>query len=180
MESTIRGTWLPEHPRHESDDRKPRRRVVVTGIGVIAPSGIGIDALWDVLRRGESTITPITRFDVSEYPVRIAAQVPDFRPRQFMTALKARTASRFCHLTFAASRLAVDNGRVAAAQLDTVRTGFFLGTSVGRPRWARTRARRSAITGHAGCIAPCPSPHRRTRRRPWPQRNSASQDRSSP
>ena len=108
-----------------------RRRVVVTGIGVIAPSGIGIDALWDVLRRGESTITPITRFDVSEYPVRIAAQVPDFRPRQFMTALKARTASRFCHLTFAASRLAVDNGRVAAAQLDTVRTGFFLGTSVG-------------------------------------------------
>ena len=124
---------MPEHVRKDPGEAGSRiaRRVVVTGIGVVAPSGIGVDVLWDVLRSGESAIGPITRFDVSEYPVRVAAQVPDFRARQFMTALKARTASRFCHLTFAASRLAVDDARVAQRQLDSARAGFFLGSSVG-------------------------------------------------
>jgi 3-oxoacyl-[acyl-carrier-protein] synthase II len=133
MDPTIDGTWLPECPLQHRDESgfRGERRVVVTGMGVVAPSGIGTDALWNVLRGGESTIGPITRFDVSEYPVRIAAQVPDFRPRQYMTALKARTASRFCQLTFAASRLAVDDGRVAPADLDSGRAGFFLGSSVG-------------------------------------------------
>src|SRR4029450_11633613 len=67
------------------------RRIVVTGMGIVAPSGIGADALWTALRRRESAVQPLTRFDVSRYPVRIAAEIPDFRPRQFMTVLKART-----------------------------------------------------------------------------------------
>ena len=129
MEPTLERAWLPEPAREHLE--QTGRRVVVTGIGVIAPSGIGIDALWDVLRRGEVTARPITRFDVSEYPVRSAAQVPEFRPRRFMTALKARTASRFCHLTFAASRLAVDDARVSPGDLESSRTGFVLGSSLG-------------------------------------------------
>jgi len=107
------------------------RRIVVTGIGIVAPSGLGADALWTTLRRGESEIRPITRFDVSQYPVRIAAQVPEFRPRQFMTALKARTASRFCQITIAASRLAVDDARLPGDALTSIRAGLFLGTSAG-------------------------------------------------
>ncbi len=107
------------------------RRIAVTGIGIVAPSGVGTEALWTLLRRGESAIRPITRFDVSRYPVRIAAQVPEFRPRQFMTALKARTASRFCQLTIAASRLAVDDAGMAGDALASLRAGLFLGTSAG-------------------------------------------------
>lgn len=107
------------------------RRIVVTGVGLVAPSGIGGDALWSVLRRGESCVRPICRFDVSQYPVRIAAQVPEFRPRHFMTALKARTASRFCQLTLAASRLAVEDARVPSPVLASARAGLFLGTSAG-------------------------------------------------
>jgi 3-oxoacyl-[acyl-carrier-protein] synthase II len=107
------------------------RRIVVTGIGIVAPSGIGTDLLWRMLRRGESAIRPITRFDVSRYPVRIAAEVPEFRPRQFMTALKARSASRFCQLTIAASRLAVDDAGLGGDALASLRAGLFLGTSAG-------------------------------------------------
>ena len=107
------------------------RRIVVTGMGIVAPSGIGADALWTALRRGDSAVQPITRFDVSRYPVRIAAEVPDFRPRQFMTALKARTASRFCQLTIAASRLAVEDAGVPVNALASLDAGLFLGTSAG-------------------------------------------------
>jgi 3-oxoacyl-[acyl-carrier-protein] synthase II len=107
------------------------RRVVVTGMGIIAPSGIGVDALWSTLRRGDSVVRPITRFDVSGYPVRIAAEVPDFRPRVFMTALKARIASRFCQLAIAASRLAAEDAGLAGSGLASVRAGLFLGTSAG-------------------------------------------------
>jgi 3-oxoacyl-[acyl-carrier-protein] synthase II len=104
---------------------------VVTGLGVVAPSGVGAEAMWDALRCGVGIPRAVTRFDVSEYPVRIAAQVPEFRPRQFMTALKARTASRFCQLTIAASRLAVEDAHVAEAALASPRAGLFLGTSEG-------------------------------------------------
>src|SRR5262249_56961691 len=108
-----------------------RRRVVVTGLGVVAPSGVGAETKWDVLRRGVGAVRPVTRFDVSEYPVRIAAQIPEFRPRQFMTALKARTASRFCQLTIAASRLAVEDADLADTALSSSRAGLFLRTPQG-------------------------------------------------
>ncbi len=117
--------------RRTSIPAETARRIVVTGIGIVAPSGIGTDRLWSALRRGESAVQPITRFDVSAYPVRIAAEVPDFRPRQFMTALKARTASRFCQLTITAARLAVEDSGLRGDALASLTAGLFLGTSAG-------------------------------------------------
>jgi len=130
MESSLQERWLAR--RHPGESvLETRRRVVVTGLGIVAPSGVGADAMWEALCLGISAVRPVTRFDVSEYPVRIAAQIPEFRPRQFMTALKARTASRFCQLTIAASRLAVDDARLAQAALASPRAALFLGTSEG-------------------------------------------------
>src|SRR5262245_61728232 len=133
MEPSLQEGWLARRGPAEqtAEQTHERRRVVVTGLGVVAPSGVGAETMWDVLRRGVGAVRPVTRFDVSEYPVRIAAQIPEFRPRQFMTALKARTASRFCQLAIAASRLAVDDGRVAGSALASTRAGLFLGTSAG-------------------------------------------------
>ncbi len=130
MEEHLHEVWSARLP---AGDVRPdgRRRVVVTGLGVVAPSGVGAAALWDVLRRGDSCIRPITHFDVTGYRVRIAAQIPEFRPRQFMTGLKARTASRFCQLTIAASRLAVEDACVQADVLASSRAGLVLGTSAG-------------------------------------------------
>lgn len=117
--------------RRTNRPTETERRVVVTGIGVVAPSGVGAEPLWTLLRRGASAVHPITRFDVSGYPVRIAAEVPDFRPRQFMTALKARTASRFCQLAIASSRLAVEDAGLRDDALASLHAGLFLGTSAG-------------------------------------------------
>src|SRR4029077_19891049 len=102
------------------------------------------------------------RFDVSEYPVRIAAEVPAFRPRQFMTALKARTASRFCQLTIAASRLAVDDAPLGNSELSSPRAGLFLGTSEGPAQVAEDQAALFREHGPVGVPATRPftlSPH---------------------
>jgi 3-oxoacyl-[acyl-carrier-protein] synthase II len=107
------------------------RRVVVTGIGLVASSGIGIEALWKTLVDGGSAVRPVSSFDVSDYPVQIAAQVPDFRPRDFMTGMRARGGGRYCQLAVAATRLAVEDACVPDAALASARAGLFLGTASG-------------------------------------------------
>ena len=61
-----------------------KRRVVVTGIGVITPLGITVESFWNALIQGKSGVVPITRFDVSDYPVRIAAEVKGFEPTDYI------------------------------------------------------------------------------------------------
>jgi 3-oxoacyl-[acyl-carrier-protein] synthase II len=108
-----------------------RRRVVITGIGVVAPSGIGTEALWEHLITGRSAVRMIEGFDVSAHPVKIAAQVPSFNARHFLGPAKARGLGRFCHLSMAATRLAVRDARPPEGMLATPRTGLYLGTSAG-------------------------------------------------
>lgn len=107
------------------------RRVVVTGVGLVASSGIGLDALWQCLLDGGSTVRPVSSFDVSDYAVQIAAQVPDFRPRDFMTGIRARGGGRYCQLAVAATRLAVEDARMREDALASSRAGLFLGTASG-------------------------------------------------
>src|SRR5262249_23979027 len=130
MELTVREHELLR-PRSGGGFVETRRRVVVTGLGIVAPSGLGAEAMWEMLRHGDTAVGAVTRLDVSEDPVHIAAQIPEFRPRQFMTTLKARTASRVCQLTIAASRLAVQDASLGGASLASARAGLFLGTSEG-------------------------------------------------
>jgi 3-oxoacyl-[acyl-carrier-protein] synthase II len=99
-----------------------RRRVVVTGIGPVAPVGIGRDAFWDALVAGRSGIREVTRFDASEFPVRIAGEV-DLDPEEHMDRKQVRRTDRAVHLAVAAARLAwgdaggpaIEPARVAGA-----------------------------------------------------------------
>ena len=88
-------------------------RVVVTGLGVAAPLGVGVDLFWQNMLAGKSGVGPVTVCDPGDAAVRIAAQVPDFDPREFMDAKEARRISRASQLAVAAARMAV-----ADAQLD--------------------------------------------------------------
>ena len=88
-------------------------RVVVTGLGVAAPNGVGVDLFWRNMLAGKSGVGPVTVCDPGDAAVRIAAQVPDFDPREFMDAKEARRISRASQLAVAAARMAV-----ADAQLD--------------------------------------------------------------
>lgn len=107
-----------------------KRRVVVTGTGVVAPSGVGLDALWDLLESGGSAISPITRFDVGGYPVQAAGQVSDTHLEE-AGADDVRPMGRLAQLSVGAARLAVRDAAPPIRVLTSERAGLFLGTAAG-------------------------------------------------
>lgn len=107
------------------------KRVVVTGLGVVSPIGIGKEAFWHSLIAGKSGIRYITRFDASTYPCQIAGEVDDIAISDFLTPHDLRRTGRFVHLALAASYLAVQNARLNSEQLAQRTTGVIMGTSVG-------------------------------------------------
>src|SRR5258708_16864864 len=86
---------------------EPKRRVVVTGLGLITPCGTGVEKSWAGLVAGKSGIGPIGLFDASALPVRIAGEVRDFRAEEFIERRELRRMDRFQHLALAAGGMAV-------------------------------------------------------------------------
>ena len=89
------------------------RRVVITGLGVVAPNGIGKDAFWDALVAGKSGIDYISAFDASDYPCRVAGEVTDFVATDFIQTRKARMMARFSQLAVASTRLALEDASLS-------------------------------------------------------------------
>jgi len=92
------------------------RRVVITGLGVVAPNGIGKDAFWSALVAGKSAVDYITAFDATLYPCRVAAEVQDFNPADFMHVRRTKHRGRFSQFAVAAAKLAVADSRLKIAQ----------------------------------------------------------------
>jgi 3-oxoacyl-[acyl-carrier-protein] synthase II len=92
---------------------KTSRRVVITGLGVVAPNGIGKDTFWQNLIAGKSGISYITAFDASSYPCQIAGQVRDFVATDFMRSRTAKTMGRFSQLGVASTRLALEDAKLS-------------------------------------------------------------------
>ena len=86
-------------------------RALVTGVGAITPIGLTVHDFWQNLTAGVSGVTRITRFDASDLPVQIAAEVKDFEPGKYMDSKGARRMSRFSQLAVAAARLAAEARR---------------------------------------------------------------------
>jgi 3-oxoacyl-[acyl-carrier-protein] synthase II len=107
------------------------RRVVITGMGVVAPNGIGIDKFWDSLVHGRSGVRKITHFDASSYPCQIAAEVPNFDPTDYMNLKTARRISRFAQFALAAAKIAVDDSYIDFGREDPYKVGNFIGTGIG-------------------------------------------------
>jgi len=110
------------------------KRVVITGIGVIAPNGIGKDEFWNSTVSGESGIGRVTRFDPSEYPSQVAGEVKDFDASKYMDYKLGRRLSRFAQFALAATRMAVDDASLKLDGSDedlSYRTGISFATSIG-------------------------------------------------
>ncbi len=107
------------------------RRIVVTGMGIISPIGIGKEAFWQSLIEGRSGIRRITRFDVSTYPCQIAGEVDDTAISEFLTPHDVHRTSRVVQFALAAVRMAIQDARLSPEQLTQPTTGVILGTSVG-------------------------------------------------
>jgi 3-oxoacyl-[acyl-carrier-protein] synthase II len=108
-----------------------KRRVVVTGLGIISPVGSTVKSAWDCVVRGESGIAPITKFDVSAFPVRFGGSVRDFDVTQYITPKDARRMDEFMHYGVAAGIQAVADAGIDFGKLDAERCGAVCGAGIG-------------------------------------------------
>ena len=85
------------------------RRVVITGVGLLTPLGIGVDETWSGLCAGKSGIAEITRFDAEKYDTKIAGEIKGFHPEDFLSKKDAKRTQPFIAYALAASRMAVED-----------------------------------------------------------------------
>lgn len=106
-------------------------RVVVTGLGAVAPNGIGIESFWRNIVNGVSGIAPITRFDASKHDTQIAGEVKGFDPLQWIEKKEARKMDLFIHYAVAAAQMAYDDSGLKVTDENRERIGVFVGTGMG-------------------------------------------------
>ncbi len=112
-----------------------KRRVVITGLGLVTPLGVGVEPTWEALCAGRSGVGEITRFDAANFQTRIAAEVKDFRPEDFMPRKEARRFEPFIAFAIAAARMAIeDSGLVIGADNES-RVGAVTGCGLGGLRF---------------------------------------------
>lgn len=108
-----------------------KRRVVITGAGVVSSLGFGLDQFWGSIREGRNGISEITRIDVSEMSTKVGAEIKDFDPTQFIDKKEARRMDRYNQFAMAASKLAVENAKLDLDSLDKDRCGVIVGSGIG-------------------------------------------------
>lgn len=107
------------------------RRVVVTGVGVVSPLGTGNDRNWDALVNARSGIGPITRFDASSFPVRIAGEVKDFNPEDFIDRKEIKKMDLFIQFAMAATHFAMEDSGLVIDEQNAERVGVLVGAGLG-------------------------------------------------
>jgi 3-oxoacyl-[acyl-carrier-protein] synthase II len=107
------------------------RRVVVTGLGLVTPLGTGVKKTWDALVDGRSGIGPITKFDASTFDVRIAGEVKDFEPEQWLDKKEVKKMDAFIQYAVAAAQMALDDSGLAITEANAERVGVLVGAGLG-------------------------------------------------
>ena len=108
-----------------------RRRVVVTGLGMVTPLGTGVEKNWKAVCAGTSGIGPISKFDASKYACRIAGEIKDFRPEDFMDKKQARRFDVFIHYAVASAKMAMEDAGLKINSGNADRIGCITGSGLG-------------------------------------------------
>lgn len=108
-----------------------KRRVVITGLGVLASNGIGKDLFWEANIQGRASVGPISKFDASAYQTRIAAQLKGFDPLQFMSEGMASRVDEFAQYALATARMAQKDSALKLEEEDPHRLGVVIGSGLG-------------------------------------------------
>jgi 3-oxoacyl-[acyl-carrier-protein] synthase II len=108
-----------------------KKRVVVTGVGLVTPLGIGIENVWQAVLRGESGIGRITRFDAQAFETKIAGEVKGFRPEEFIPQREIRKMDLFIQYALAATKIALDDALLDLSTENLERIGVCVGTGLG-------------------------------------------------
>ena len=112
-------------------NEQTNRRVVISGLGLVTPLGIGVKPTWESLCAGKSGIGEITRFDCSDYATKIAAEVKDFHAQDFMPKKDARRVELFIAYALAATRMAIDDSGLVIDKTNETRVGTITGCGLG-------------------------------------------------
>lgn len=116
----------------EKGEKLMKKRVVVTGIGAVTPLGNHATTTWEKIQQGISGIGPLTRVDSEQFNVKVAGEVTDFVPSDYMDGKEARRMARFTQLAIAASKMAVqDSGLNIGANIEPERVGVWIGSGIG-------------------------------------------------
>ncbi len=107
------------------------RRVVITGVGLVSPLGIGTQANWNALCEGRSGIGPITHFDASQFSAQIAGEVKDFDPQNFIPKKDVKKMDVFIQFAIAASQFAMDDAGLSVTEDIATRVGVFIASGIG-------------------------------------------------
>jgi 3-oxoacyl-[acyl-carrier-protein] synthase II len=108
-----------------------KRRVVVTGLGMISPLGVGNEPTWQGLIEGRSGIGPITKFDATAYAARIAGEVKGFDPENWIEKKEVKKSDTFIHYAVVAAQMAVDDAKLDTKSVDSERFGVIIGSGIG-------------------------------------------------
>jgi 3-oxoacyl-[acyl-carrier-protein] synthase II len=115
----------------EEKNRATKRRVVITGIGLVSPLGVGTQKNWEALLAGQSGIGLISKFDASRFSTKIAGEVKDFRSLDFIDRKEAKKMDLFIQYALTAAQLAVEDAAISPAALEGDRTGVYVGSGIG-------------------------------------------------
>ncbi|PAQ14391.1 beta-ketoacyl-[acyl-carrier-protein] synthase II [Bacillaceae bacterium SAOS 7] len=108
-----------------------KRRVVVTGLGIVSPVGISLEEAWANVLSGVSGVKPLTRVNPDDYPAKVAAEINDFDPEQFMDKKEARKMDRFTQFAVAAAKMAVKDADLTIDETNAERIGVWVGSGIG-------------------------------------------------
>ncbi|MDO8547246.1 MAG: beta-ketoacyl-ACP synthase II [Nitrospirales bacterium] len=108
-----------------------KRRVVVTGLGLITPLGIGVEKTWSALCAGKSGVRRITKFDPSHHACQIAGEVTDFNPADYIEKKDIKKMDTFIHFAVGASQMAVDDSGLKVTEENADRVGVYIGSGIG-------------------------------------------------
>ena len=108
-----------------------KRRIVITGLGLTTPLGVGVDNVWRKILDGQSGIGPITRFDASAHETKIAGEVKGFTPEEYITPKELRRMDLFIQYAMAATKVAMEGSGLDMAREDPERVGVVVGTGLG-------------------------------------------------
>ena len=108
-----------------------KRRVVVTGLGIISPVGNSVQAAWENILAGNSGIGPITNFDASAFPVRFAGEIRDFDVSDYISGKEARRMGAFIHYGIAAACQAISDSGIEITEANAARAGVAIGSGIG-------------------------------------------------
>ena len=124
------------------DTISPKPRVVITGLGILHSLGNDIQTFWDNLLAGRSGIKRISRWDPSEFPTKIGAEVLDFDPKDYMDPKEVRRNDRYTHFALATTKIALKDSQLDLGKVDKTRMGIIIGSGIGGMDTIETQTRR--------------------------------------